>query len=116
MLDEPSLGLAPKAAEELFAALGVLREEGMTLVVVDQMATHALALSDHAYLLETGAVVKQGPADELARDPGLEEAYLGGSHAKTAGAEASGLARRGEPSAGALDISKRLLTNGTTAS
>jgi ABC-type branched-subunit amino acid transport system ATPase component len=84
MLDEPSLGLAPKAAEELFAALRRLREEGMTLVVVDQMAGHALALSDHAYLLETGAVVKQGRADELAQDPGLEEAYLGRSRTQEA--------------------------------
>ena len=51
----------------------------MTLVVVDQMAGHALALADRAYLLETGAVVKTGPAHELAHDPALEQAYLGGS-------------------------------------
>ncbi|WP_046868472.1 branched-chain amino acid ABC transporter ATP-binding protein/permease [Microvirga massiliensis] len=79
MLDEPSLGLAPKAADELFEALGRLRNEGMTLVVVDQMAGHALALADRAYLLETGAVVKAGSAHELAHDPALEQAYLGGS-------------------------------------
>src|SRR4051794_37028460 len=117
MLDEPSLGLAPKAAEELFAALGTLREEGMTLVVVDQMATHALALSDRAYLLETGAIVKQGSAEEMARDPGLEEAYLGGSHNKNSGAHPSRVERSGGGrSAEPLDISKRLLTNDTTTS
>jgi branched-chain amino acid transport system ATP-binding protein len=87
MLDEPSLGLAPKAADELFEALGRLRDEGMTLVVVDQMAGHALALADRAYLLETGAVVKTGPAHELAHDPALEQAYLGGSSEASAHAE-----------------------------
>ncbi len=77
MLDEPSLGLAPRAADELFGSLEQLREEGVTLLVVDQMAGHALSLSDRAYLLETGRIVKSGPSSELARDPVLEQAYLG---------------------------------------
>jgi ABC-type branched-subunit amino acid transport system ATPase component len=78
MLDEPSLGLAPLIIEELFRSLASLRREGMTLVVVDQMAGHALALADHAHLIEGGSITRSGPAADLARDPALEEAYLGG--------------------------------------
>ena len=81
MLDEPSLGLAPRAADELFRALERLRDEGVTLLVVDQMAGHALTLADRAYLLDMGAVVKTGAARDLASDPDLEQAYLGGSAA-----------------------------------
>jgi ABC-type branched-subunit amino acid transport system ATPase component len=88
MLDEPSLGLAPRAADELFQALEQLREEGMTLLVVDQMAGHALALADRAYLLETGVVVKEGTAGEIAHDPALEQAYLGGGPAEPDAAQA----------------------------
>ena len=80
MLDEPSLGLAPLAAEELFAALATLREKGMTLLVVDQLAGHALALSDRAYVLEGGAIARSGAVAELAQDAALERAYLGGLH------------------------------------
>jgi branched-chain amino acid transport system ATP-binding protein len=86
MLDEPSLGLAPRAADELFSSLAGLREEGVTLLVVDQMAGHALSLSDRAYLLETGAIVKSGAASELAQDPALEQAYFGGSTSLPPGA------------------------------
>jgi len=78
MLDEPSLGLAPLVVDELFASFERLRSEGLTLVVVDQMAGQALALADRAYLLETGAIIKSGPADIIAEDPSLEAAYLGG--------------------------------------
>lgn len=78
MLDEPSLGLAPLVVDELFASFERLRSEGMTLIVVDQMAGHALALADRAYLLETGAILKSGAADIIAEDPLLEAAYLGG--------------------------------------
>jgi ABC-type branched-subunit amino acid transport system ATPase component/ABC-type branched-subunit amino acid transport system permease subunit len=80
MLDEPSLGLAPLVVDELFASFEQLRTEGMTLIVVDQMAGRALALADRAYLLETGAIVKSGAADVIADDPSLEAAYLGGGH------------------------------------
>ncbi len=73
----PSLGLAPLTIEELFAALAALRQEGMPLLVVDQMTGHALALSDRAYLIDGGAVKVTGSAVELARDPALEETYLG---------------------------------------
>ncbi|MBR0932746.1 branched-chain amino acid ABC transporter ATP-binding protein/permease [Bradyrhizobium jicamae] len=78
MLDEPSLGLAPLVVDELFASIERLRSEGMTIIVVDQMAGHALALADRAYLLETGAILKSGPAGIIAEDPLLEAAYLGG--------------------------------------
>lgn len=78
MLDEPSLGLAPLVVDELFASFEKLRAEGMTLMVVDQMAGQALALADRAYLLETGAIVKSGAAAVIAKDPSLEAAYLGG--------------------------------------
>lgn len=78
MLDEPSLGLAPLVVDELFASFQQLRTEGMTLIVVDQMAGKALELADRAYLLETGAIVKSGAADIIAEDPSLEAAYLGG--------------------------------------
>jgi ABC-type branched-subunit amino acid transport system ATPase component/ABC-type branched-subunit amino acid transport system permease subunit len=78
MLDEPSLGLAPLVVDELFASFERLRVEGMTLIVVDQMAGHALAVADRAYLLETGAIVKSGAAGIIAEDPSLEASYLGG--------------------------------------
>lgn len=78
MLDEPSLGLAPLVVDELFASFERLRTEGMTLIVVDQMAGHALAVADRAYLLETGAIVKSGTAGIIAEDPSLEASYLGG--------------------------------------
>lgn len=85
MLDEPSLGLAPLVVDELFASFERLRTEGMTLIVVDQMAGHALAVADRAYLLETGAIVKSGTAGIIAEDPSLEASYLGGEvQAKTA--------------------------------
>ncbi|MEC5386628.1 branched-chain amino acid ABC transporter ATP-binding protein/permease [Uliginosibacterium sp. H3] len=77
LLDEPSLGLAPKIIEELFAALDRLRSENMTLLLVDQMAALALALADRAYVLESGRVVARGTAAEIAADPALAQAYLG---------------------------------------
>ncbi|MDR6213524.1 branched-chain amino acid transport system ATP-binding protein [Paracidovorax wautersii] len=80
LLDEPSLGLAPKVIEELFAALDTLRSEAMTLVLVDQMAALALSLADRAYVLEGGRVVAQGTAAEIAANDALTRAYLGGGH------------------------------------
>ena len=63
--------------DELFASFEALRAEGMTLMVVDQMAGQALALADRAYLLETGTIVKSGVAAVIAKDPSLAAAYLG---------------------------------------
>ena len=76
LLDEPSLGLAPAVAAELFGQLTQLREEGVTLLIVDQMADHVLAVADRGYVLGGGRVVAQGAATEL-RDKMLDEAYLG---------------------------------------
>ncbi|TWG88330.1 ABC-type branched-subunit amino acid transport system ATPase component [Cupriavidus gilardii J11] len=88
LLDEPSLGLAPKVIDELFASLDQLREASITILLVDQMAALALALADRAYVLEEGRVVASGRADLLARDPALVQAYLGGDDGAGAGADA----------------------------
>lgn len=77
LLDEPSLGLAPAMVRELYDALADLRDEGVTILLVDQMATLALAVADRAYVLENGDIVKQGTAKDLARDADVEKAYLG---------------------------------------
>jgi branched-chain amino acid transport system ATP-binding protein len=86
LLDEPSLGLAPKVILELFHALDALRQEGMTIVLVDQMAALALALADRAYVIEGGRIVAQGTAAEIAADDLLAKAYLSGG-SETTGAE-----------------------------
>ncbi len=77
LLDEPSLGLAPMWVAEVFEVVQALAAEGVTILLVEQMATKALAVADRAYVLEAGAVTRSGPAAELARDPGLRAAYLG---------------------------------------
>jgi ABC-type branched-subunit amino acid transport system ATPase component len=82
LLDEPSLGLAPAAIAQLFAALAGLRDDGMTLLLVDQMAGLALALADRAYVIETGRIVHEGAAAEVAGDAALEQAYLGAQAAR----------------------------------
>ncbi len=77
LLDEPSLGLAPKIVEELYELFGSLRDGELSIVLVEQYVTYALGLCDHALVLENGEVVDQGTgADLLARDA-LSEAYLG---------------------------------------
>jgi ABC-type branched-subunit amino acid transport system ATPase component len=76
LLDEPSLGLAPAVAAELFGQLAKLREEDMTLVIVDQMADHVLAIADRGYIIGGGRIVAQGKAIEL-RGSMLDETYLG---------------------------------------
>ena len=77
LLDEPSLGLAPAMINELFATLAELRDDGVTILLVDQMAALALTVADRGYVLESGRVVRDAAADELAHDPALEAAYLG---------------------------------------
>jgi branched-chain amino acid transport system ATP-binding protein/branched-chain amino acid transport system permease protein len=77
MLDEPSLGLAPALVGELYQVLEQLRAEGMTILLVDQMAALALAAADHGYVMESGKIVHGGAASELRHDPALERAYLG---------------------------------------
>ena len=77
LLDEPSLGLAPTIISQLFSALDRLRAEAVTILLVDQMAGLALALADHAYVIEGGRIVAQGSAAAVAADGALEKAYLG---------------------------------------
>jgi branched-chain amino acid transport system ATP-binding protein len=78
MLDEPSLGLAPKLLEILYDLLAQMREEGTTMLLVDQAASLALSVADRAYVLQSGTIKRSGTARELARDPELVRAYLGG--------------------------------------
>ena len=78
LLDEPSLGLAPAIIGELFATLAELRDHGITILLVDQMAALALQVADRGYVLESGRIVRADTAMALAKDPALEAAYLGG--------------------------------------
>ena len=82
LLDEPSMGLAPLIVQQIFQILREINEQGTTILLVEQNATQALQLSDRAYVLETGAVVKAAPAAELLDDPSVREAYLGGAAAR----------------------------------
>lgn len=78
LLDEPSFGLAPLIVRELFDILGEInRAEGTSILLVEQNATLALRLADHAYLLETGKVVMSGPAKDIASDEAVRRSYLG---------------------------------------
>jgi branched-chain amino acid transport system ATP-binding protein len=77
MLDEPSLGLAPRIVAEVFQHLVALRESGVSILLVEQNARAALRVADYAYVLELGNITKQGPAAEIANDERLIESYLG---------------------------------------
>lgn len=78
MLDEPSLGLAPLIVGRIFKILRELKQQGITILLVEQNARQALDVADHAYVLETGRVTKSGPAAELKHDAQIMHAYLGG--------------------------------------
>ena len=78
MLDEPSLGLAPMLVEGLYDLLAELRDEGTTILLVDQMAALALSVADRAYVLQSGTLRQGGRAAELRADPAIAQAYLGG--------------------------------------
>jgi len=77
LLDEPSLGLSPRLAREIFGVIARLNAEGTTILLVEQNARRALALASRAYVLETGRMVVDGPAAALAADPRIRAAYLG---------------------------------------
>jgi branched-chain amino acid transport system ATP-binding protein len=78
VLDEPSFGLAPRIVEEIFNIVDrIRREEHVSVLLVEQNASLALELADHAYLLETGYVVTSGSAKALADDPQIRRSYLG---------------------------------------
>ncbi len=81
LMDEPSLGLAPLLVKDLFEIIASLRDSEQTVLLVEQNARGALKLADRAYVLETGRVVLEGPAEELLRDPRVQAAYLGGKAA-----------------------------------
>ncbi|MFG0230692.1 ABC transporter ATP-binding protein [Achromobacter sp. 413638] len=76
-LDEPSLGLAPLIVQDIFAAIRQLRDDGLTIVLVEQMANQALGVADRAYVLETGRVTLSGTGAQLLSDPKVRAAYLG---------------------------------------
>jgi branched-chain amino acid transport system ATP-binding protein len=77
VLDEPSMGLAPLLVERILDTLRRLREEGLTVLLVEQNARAALAIADRGYVMETGKIVLQGRADELLADEEVKRAYLG---------------------------------------
>jgi branched-chain amino acid transport system ATP-binding protein len=78
LLDEPSLGLAPVIADQVFALIEEIRGEGVTILLIEQNAGRALSVADTAYVVETGHIAASGPAQELKRDPRVMAAYLGG--------------------------------------
>ena len=77
MLDEPSLGLAPLIVREIFRIIVTLRQQGVSILLIEQNARAALEVADHGYVLETGAFALDGPAAQLAGDPQVIETYLG---------------------------------------
>ena len=78
LLDEPSMGLAPKLIQQIFSIIIDIREQGTTVLLVEQNAAQALKIADRAYILETGEVVRTGTGRELAADDSVKAAYLGG--------------------------------------
>jgi branched-chain amino acid transport system ATP-binding protein len=77
LLDEPSLGLAPKLVQEIFAAIRAIAARGLTILLVEQNTRLALETAQRAYVLVTGEIVLSGPSAELREDPRIKSAYLG---------------------------------------
>lgn len=88
MLDEPSLGLAPLVVREVFNTIARLKQQGMSILLVEQNARAALAVADYAYVLETGSICTHGPASELADDRRIVDTYLGSAPKPDAAAPA----------------------------
>lgn len=84
MLDEPSLGLAPRVIGEIFDIFKTLRERGVSILLVEQNARAALKISDYGYVLEVGDIVLHGDATDLAQNPRVVESYLGRKSSSTA--------------------------------
>jgi branched-chain amino acid transport system ATP-binding protein len=80
MLDEPSLGLAPKVARQIFEDMDRLRRAGMTIVLVEQNARMGLAFADRGCVLDLGRVVFEGSSESILEDPRIQELYLGRRH------------------------------------
>lgn len=79
LLDEPSLGLAPKYQELVFETIGSFNDRGMSVILVEQNAARALEIADYGFVMSLGRIVTEGPGDQLNHDPELINAYLGGS-------------------------------------
>jgi branched-chain amino acid transport system ATP-binding protein len=79
LLDEPSMGLAPILVEEVFKIISRLKEQGVTMLLVEQFAAAALNVADYGYVLENGRISVHGEAEKLKTDPAVKAAYLGGS-------------------------------------
>jgi branched-chain amino acid transport system ATP-binding protein len=77
LLDEPSMGLAPKLIQQIFAIVREINAQGTTVLLVEQNAQQALSVAHRAYILETGTIVKEGTGQQLLGDPAIKEAYLG---------------------------------------
>src|SRR3546814_17638388 len=88
MLDEPSLGLAPRIVREIFQIMSRLRGTGVAILLVEQNARAALQVADYGYVLETGDLVLEGKAKELSDNPRVIESYLGLGNAKKEVADA----------------------------
>ena len=88
MLDEPSLGLSPLLTKDLFKSLKAVRETGVGILLVEQNAKQSLAIADRGYLIENGHITGEGTGAELAQDPAVQAAYLGGAAAKSTQSEA----------------------------
>lgn len=86
LLDEPSLGLAPKIVEDIFELIAALRDEGLTILLVEQLASLALQVADVGWVLRRGELVASGPAAELLGGLHVQEAYLGGATSSPTGA------------------------------
>ena len=80
LLDEPSMGLAPRLVAEVFATIARLKAERITMLLVEQFAAAALEVADFGYVLENGRLATSGPAAQLRRDPAVKAAYLGAAH------------------------------------
>ena len=78
LLDEPSMGLAPILVDEVFRIILRLKEQGVTMLLVEQFAAAALNVADYGYVMENGRISVHGPADNLKNDPAVKAAYLGG--------------------------------------
>ena len=80
LLDEPSMGLAPRLVGEVFSIIARLKEANITMLLVEQFAAAALEVADFGYVLENGNITLSGDAAMLRNDPAVRDAYLGGSH------------------------------------
>jgi branched-chain amino acid transport system ATP-binding protein len=78
LLDEPSMGLAPKLIAQIFSIIAEINTQGTTVLLVEQNAAQALKRADTAHILETGEIIRSGTGAELAGDPAVKAAYLGG--------------------------------------